>query len=215
MNILMIVIFSIFGIFLGIAIRPISKAMIRYKIRQKMCENLNCDINKKFHVFAAILNGFLWAYAGSRIENFLIALLVAILFTVAIIISVIDIKIRLIPNELVLLILFLGVVFQVLCFGWQAQIHALLCMVTVGFIFIITAKFVGFEQVGAGDIKLAATIGLILGYPNIMIAVMGMCVTLLVFCVGGLLIKKLVKNSTFPFAPFIMFGTIFTYVSII
>jgi leader peptidase (prepilin peptidase)/N-methyltransferase len=211
----MIVIFGILGFFFGIAIRPISKAMIRYKARQKICENLNCNINKKIQFFVVILNSFLWAYAGSRIENLFIAILVSMLFTVAIIISVIDIKIRLIPNELVLLILFLGVLFQVLCFGWQAQIHALLCMVAVGFVFIITAKFVGFEQVGAGDIKLAATIGLILGYPNIMIAVMGMCATLLVFCVGGLLIKKLVKNSTFPFAPFIMFGTIFTYVSII
>jgi leader peptidase (prepilin peptidase)/N-methyltransferase len=215
MNIFMIMIFGILGIFLGIAIRPISKEIISYKSRRKTGENLNLEINKKIQFFATILNSFLWAYAGSRIENFFIAILVSMIFTVAIIISVIDIKIRLIPNELVLLILFLGVVFQVLCFGWQTQLNALLCMVAVGLVFIITAKVVGFEQVGAGDIKLAATIGLILGYPNIMIAVMGMCVTLFIFCVGGLVIKKMVKNSTFPFAPFIMFGTIFTYVNII
>ncbi|QHI71348.1 prepilin peptidase [Aminipila terrae] len=215
MNIYLTLIFGILGISFGMVIPHISNGFVTYKKLRNNSEIVvkNCDIRTVGLV--VVLNGVLWSYAGSKTENIFITLLVSLLFTVAILISLIDLKIRLIPNELVLFILFLGAVFQILYFGWMALLYALICMVAVGFMFIMAGKLVGLEQVGAGDVKLAAAMGLILGYPDIKIGLIGMSGALIAFCLGGMTIKKLTMYSFFPLAPFIMFGTICSLIYII
>lgn len=215
MNIYLTVIFGILGISFGMVIPHISNGFVTYKKLRNNSEVVvkNCDIRAVGLV--VVLNGVLWIYAGSKTENIFIALLVSLLFTVAILISLIDLKIRLIPNELVVFILFLGAVFQILYFGWMAFLYALICMVAVGCMFIMAGRLVGLEQVGAGDVKLAAAMGLILGYPDIKIGLIGMSGALIAFCLGGMTIKKLTMYSFFPLAPFIMFGTICSLIYII
>jgi leader peptidase (prepilin peptidase)/N-methyltransferase len=208
MNIYITIIFGILGIASGIAIPVISDRMVIYKSPKKDSGNIPRGLDIKTRGLVVILNGLLWIYAGIRLENMVTAFLVSLLFTVALLISVIDMQIRLIPNELVLLMICLGVPFQILYFGWTAFAYAFICMIAVGLVFTLVGKLVGFEQVGAGDIKLAAAIGLVLGYPLIKIALIGMSAALLVFCLGGLAVKRMTIHSAFPFAPFIMFGTI-------
>ena len=210
----MAVIFGILGLCMGIAIPVVSDRMIAYKYQRR---NIGTDrpvLGGKSRGLIVTLNGLLWIYAGIGLNNILTSLLVSLLFTAAILISAIDMQIRLIPNELVLLLLCLGISFQVLNFGWRALLSALFCMVAIGFVFTIVGRFVGFEQVGAGDVKLAAAIGLVLGYPQITIALIGMSAALLIYCLGGMAINKLTPYSTFPFAPFIMFGAICALVDI-
>lgn len=208
MNIYITIIFSILGIALGIAIPIICNKVIIYKKRKTNVETIARRFDIKVRVLVAILNGGLWMYAGIRLENTLLAILVSLLFTVTLLISAIDLQIRLIPNELVLLLLCLGIPFQLLYFGWLAVLTSFICMIAVGLMFTLAGKLVGFDQVGAGDVKLAAAMGLVVGYPTIKIALIGMSAALLVFCLGGLAMKKLTTHSTFPFAPFIVFGTI-------
>ncbi|MEL7655737.1 MAG: A24 family peptidase [Bacillota bacterium] len=210
----MTIIFGILGIVTGITIPVMSDRIIAYKNHKRNIETDRPVLGGKSRGFIAVLNGLLWAYAGFGSEDILTAILVSILFTAAILISVIDIQIRLIPNELVLLMLCLGVSFQIIYFGWSALLSALICMVAIGSVFTIAGRFLGFEQIGAGDVKLAAAIGMVLGYPLIKIALIGMSAALLLYCLGGIAIKKLTPYSTFPFAPFIMFGTICALVDI-
>lgn len=207
-NMAITITFGILGIGTGIAIPAISDRIIAYKNQKRNIEAVGLTLGVKSRGIVAVLNGLLWFYAGIGSENIITALLVSILFTAAILISVIDMQIRLIPNELILLLLCLGISFQIFYFGWSALLSALLCMTVIGLVFILVGRFVGFEQVGGGDVKLAAAIGLVLGYPQIKIALIGMSAALLFYCIGGLAVKKLTAHSAFPFAPFIMFGTI-------
>lgn len=208
MNIYKIIILGVLGICFGIGIHGISDSIIAYKNRKKIAKAPDFILNKKIYGIAFTLNVLLWIYAGITLESFYLALLVSLLFTISIVISVVDLRVRLIPNELILLLICLGVLFQIGYSGWPALPMALLCMAAIGLMFAIAGRFVGFEQVGAGDVKLAAAMGLVIGYPNIMIALVGMTSVLLIYCLGGLFLKKLTRYSTFPFAPFIMFGTI-------
>ncbi|MHC1721564.1 MAG: prepilin peptidase [Aminipila sp.] len=212
-DIYIMIIFGILGIGTGVAIPAISNKIIILKNHKTMNLYRGFEINNSRLI--AVLNGILWMYAGIKLENAFIAFLVSLIFTVAILISVIDLQIRLIPNELIILITSLGITFQIIKFGWMSILYSFFCMVAVGFFFILAARIVGFEQVGAGDIKLIAAIGLLLGYPYIKIALIGMSIALLIFCLGGLTMKKLTVRSTFAFAPFIMFGTICTLIYII
>ena len=215
MNIYIIIVLGLIGIIIGYMIPAISSQLINYKNRKRNREPLISNNPVLYRILLVLLNGFLWAYTGSRTENTLIALLICLLFTITIIITIVDIRIRIIPNELVLLMFCLGLVFQILYFGWKALPSALACMLIVGFIFIIVGNFVGLQQIGAGDVKLAAVMGLTLGYPAIAIALVAMSAILIIYCLGGLIIKKLHRYSTFPFAPFLMFGNICGLLAII
>lgn len=215
MDLYITIILGILGIGAGIAIPVVSNQIILYKYKQTNLKGKFGRVTIEIWVLVAITNGLLWIYAGSRLENIFTALLVSLLFTVAILISIIDLQVRLIPNDLVLLMICLGGPFQILYFGWMAPLYAFICMITVGFVFALVGKLVGLHQVGAGDVKLAGTIGWVLGYPHIKIALIWMSAALLIFCLGGLTMKKVTMHSVFPFAPFIMFGTICALIDII
>ncbi len=215
MNIFIMIIFSIIGICSGIAIPAMSDRIVIYKSHKGKIETTDRNYGHKINVFVILLNAGLWIYAWIRLENVFTAFLISFLFTVLILISFIDFRIRLIPNELILLLLCLGILFQILCFSWINLFYALLCMAAAGSVFVVIGRFAGFEQIGAGDVKLIAAIGMVLGYPYIKVALIGMSSALLVFCLGGLAVKKLTMQSTFPFAPFIMFGAVCALIDVI
>ena len=132
------------------------------------------------------------------------------LFTIAVIIAIIDIRIRIIPNELLLIMLAMGIAYQAVSFGLMAILTSLVCMVVMIIVFTAVAGFVGMDKVGAGDVKLAGAMGLVLGYPNVITAVLIMSAVFLIFTLIGMTLRKLTLKSMLPFAPFMMTGMIFT-----
>lgn len=160
--------------------------------------------------FTKFLSGMLlaglWIYAGFKFEGFLSASLAALLITAAMAITVIDWKIRRIPNELVLLMLICGSAFQIIHFGFASLPKALLSMLLMMAVFLVPVFLGGFDKIGAGDVKLAGAMGLVLGQTYIVPAVLVMCGALLVYCVTGLFFRKLTLSSRFAFAPFMMLG---------
>lgn len=162
-----------------------------------------------------ILNASVWALAGIYMENLFAAILLSILFSAAVMITVLDLHIRIIPNELVLVMLAVGIAFQAVQFGFKALAFAALTMLIIMIVFTLLAGITGFGMVGAGDVKLAGAMGLALGYPNIFTALIVMAAALLIYSLGGLLLKKLTLRSTFPLAPFLMSGMVIALLCII
>ncbi len=128
--------------------------------------------------------------------------------TLGLIIAYIDVKIRIIPNELVLVILIFGIVFQITYFGFNALFGAVISMIVMMVVFTAVAGFVGFGKVGAGDVKLAGVMGLSLGYPLIITAIGIMAVVLLIYILTGMALKKIYLSTMLPFAPFMIIGYI-------
>jgi len=115
-------------------------------------------------------------------------------------------KTRIIPNELVLATIAVGVCFQITYYGAISMITALFTMAGMMILFSVAAGMVGFGKVGAGDMKLAGAMGLALGYPGILTALAAMSAGLLIYSLTGLFLRKLTMKSAFPFAPFMMLG---------
>ena len=134
----------------------------------------------------------------------------AFLFTAALLIAIIDIRIRIVPNELLLVMIVTGTAFQAMKFGYTAILLSLVCMAVMVVFFTLVAGMVGFEKVGAGDVKLAGAMGLALGYPNVLTALVIMSAVFVVFSLIGLVLRKLTLKTMLPFAPFMMIGMIFT-----
>ena len=156
------------------------------------------------------LSGFAGALGFAFCSVFLSDVLPGIIFCavwlVVMTVILVDIYIRIVPNEAVLILLILGAAYQFLLFGLLGLGTAFLTMLAVMLLMLLIARFLGFAQIGAGDVKLAAAMALTLGYPYVLDAFLVMAILMGVFCVGGIASNKLTRYSLFPYAPFIGSG---------
>lgn len=196
--------YGISGLLTGWKIPELSQKIMEYK---KGTVELNKTLYSKTAKYAvSLLNGASWALAGLNAENPIIALLMAVQITICAVIAFIDINIRIIPNECVLLVAAAGLLFQLMNYGLKALLPAFVSMIVMMAVFTSVAAFVGFGKVGAGDVKLAGAMGLALGYPLIITGVGIMAAILLAFIGVGMALKKIALASMLPLAPFITAG---------
>ena len=211
---MIIMIWALLGLGLGYYLVAFTDRIIACKRREKEIAQspeawLFDRRAKASRVALALLNGLLWAFVAYQKTTPWALLLISLLIYSALLIAVIDLRVRLIPNQLAFAVLGLGAVFQLVCFGPLALGYAAICMVAMGVIFVVVAAFMGLGvAVGAGDVKLAAAMGLAVGYPDITVALLAMCAALLCYIGIGFALRKLNLYSMFPFAPFMMIGLI-------
>lgn len=209
MNLFFAIILGLAGLAAGIITPYISDRIIKHK----------CSVNNKsfpdkpfwkwyVRAIPIIINTAFFAAAGYFMENPGAAILISVLAGMSVIFTVIDLRIRIIPNEMVLAMLAVGAVFQLVQYGFRGLLIALACMFVLMLLFLIVGLIVGLGKVGAGDIKLAGAMGLALGYPAVINAALIMSAAIIAYCFFGVWFKKLTLVSMFPFAPFMMLGTV-------
>ena len=211
MNSIMFYLYGALGLILGYYIPYFSHKIMEYKKKDTAGKH-NFLNYKSLKLILSIFNGCIWYMSALKTDNPLISLLLGIMVTTGLIIVYIDIYIRIIPNEAVLFMIITGVLFQIVQFGTKSLIYAGISMAAMMVVFTSVAGFVGFGKVGAGDIKLAGAMGISLGYPLIVTAVIAMAAILLIFIGVGLKIKKIYLSSMLPFAPFMISGYIFALI---
>ena len=209
MEYLVAIIFGLLGCITGFFIPKASNQMIEIKLsqRQKHKETNFLD-QRKWAILMTVGNGLLWGIIGYLAPSILTGILICFLVTMAIMFTVIDMIIHIIPNEMLLVGLVLGIVFQLSTFGLKHFWIALACMTSIVVIFTIVGLIMGLNKIGAGDVKLAGLMGLILGYPLILYAILMMCVALILYTVVGLSTGKMTHVTMFAFAPFLMLGLV-------
>jgi leader peptidase (prepilin peptidase)/N-methyltransferase len=82
-----------------------------------------------------------------------------------------------------------------------------------GFIFLLAAAFLSIallkkEGMGMGDVKMAAMMGLMVGFPNIIVALFGGIVLGGLMAIFLIIFKKKSKTDIIPFGDFLALGTI-------
>lgn len=120
-----------------------------------------------------------------------------------------DIKERIIPNKLILFGLISGVILNVLFLNLDRIVWGLAAFVLAGGVLLLTS-FVSKGGVGIGDVKLAAFTGLLLGIDKTISVMIISFLASALFGILSMLLKKLNKKSTMPFAPFVLLGTVLT-----
>lgn len=208
----MTLILGIAGAALGFAVPYIANSIAAYKCRKKKMELASDERYSAIYLKLGfcVLNGCVWGISGYIADYMPAAVLMAFLITAALLIAIIDIRILIVPNELLLVMIVTGTAFQAMKFGYTAILLSLVCMAVMVVFFTLVAGIVGFEKVGAGDVKLAGAMGLALGYPNVLTALVIMSAVFVVFSLIGLVLRKLTLKTMLPFAPFMMIGMIFT-----
>jgi leader peptidase (prepilin peptidase)/N-methyltransferase len=134
----------------------------------------------------------------------------ALFIGILLVISIVDIKTRKIPDLLVLggfVIFFCTKIFlnKDLSF-W------LILDTAVGFLSIFCLWLLTKGGIGLGDAKLSALLGFLLGIYHWVIALLVASVTGLLVCAVLLILKKIERKQGIPFAPFLAIGGIVSYV---
>ena len=209
MELIKIIVFLSAGIAISFIIPGIVQEIIRYKYAQRnkcMLVFHKSEWHKPLLIF---LNGGLFALAGWKMplpEAFLVCCFVLI----AIIGSIIDSRIRIIANEMVLLLLILGIIYRAFAGGIYSFLGSLtalaLVIATFGGTALINKRIMKNVGIGAGDIKLAMVIAITVGYPGVFYFLGGMAIAMGAYCAVGLMLCLLTSSSTFPMCGHIMVG---------
>lgn len=157
-------------------------------------------------------------FSGIELWMWTIAALVGIL------IAAIDARLALIPDETVVMLVILGVIraafpsapsffgHYALLFPLQSPVFAnrlLAAALAAGFFGLVVAVTRG-RGMGLGDVKLAGALGLLLGFPDVLLAAGLAFITGSLWSLPFLLTRRKGLKSVIPFGPFLILGAFLT-----
>jgi len=188
---------------LGLAIGALLNIASDYLPKQLARESCNAPIQLRraiIELATAILFAYLWHRYGLSLRLVLLSLYTCVLLLVLII----DLEHRLVLNAVILPAIIL-VLLANLIYPNPGLRNALLGG-AIGFGFFYLISLAWREAMGAGDIKLAALIGLMTGFPQVIVALtvgisVGGLVALLLLLTG---VKD--RKGYIPYAPFLTIG---------
>lgn len=127
-------------------------------------------------------------------------------------ISYTDIKYRKIPNKINILILFLALIKNILKFNlsflYSSATGFILALIFVGVPYLIH------ENMGAGDLKLSAFLGIYWGFYHTLTLLALSYISCAIFAIITNIFKQITKKpktTTLPFAPFVLFGSLYLF----
>lgn len=130
--------------------------------------------------------------------------------SLAILVMRVDQRVRIIPNEIVFVILGLSFVRQSYINDMSGLVGSVIAMIAVAMIFYISSNissvYFGRVGVGAGDIKLTIAMSAMFGTQSVLIFMMSIAIVLLLYIAYGFVFKKYTLKTTFPMALQITYG---------
>jgi prepilin signal peptidase PulO-like enzyme (type II secretory pathway) len=182
--------------------------------------------------FYGISDAYFW-FGRANLEYYFLIFLWLLVFISLLLIAMIDIRYYLIPNGLNLFLFVLGLILTFSLFYYSEKLqpfkysflenYALIFSPTQniilshflgsflgGLFFFLLVFFTGGKGIGWGDVKLALSLGMVFGLPDIALSIIaafifGGIVSLMFILLG---IKKM--KDKVPYAPFFLIGVLFT-----
>ena len=134
------------------------------------CRSCGVKLSAQYPVVEA-LNAAMWLLTGFLFRgDWLTVGLYCLLYSMLMVLSVIDWREFIIPNGINLVIFLLGIVRLVTDLAnWPLYVIG---MVSVALVFLLLHVLTGGNGLGMGDVKLVAAAGLLLGWPKMILAVL-------------------------------------------
>lgn len=147
----------------------------------------------------------LWGgYVGWQASSVAVAVSALVITALLLCLSLVDFQVRRLPNPLVLTLLGWAVV-QSFWLGSPTLVMAAVGMAVAGGIFLLLA-ILGRGALGLGDVKLAAAIGALAGYP---VALVSLFVGIMAGGVAALfllLTRRAGRKDTMAYGPYLALG---------
>ena len=189
--------------------------LVSFIVLAAKCRHCKSKISIQYFIvelLTALIFLILYAYFGLSAKFFIFAFLCAGL----VVSSFIDIEHRIIPDEISLGGIVLGLVVSFAFPSlhnkyshWPSLLSSLLGILVGGGVIYLTGIIGDFifkkESMGGGDVKLLAMIGAFLGWKQ---ALLSLCLASLFGSIVGVAIKIRTKESLIPFGPFLSLGAL-------
>lgn len=195
---MMIIIIFVFGLLIGFSLVLCINNMLREK-------------SFSYSPYLQVLNGLIYVVLYLKFGLTIYFYKYAILSSLLIIISFIDLKLHIIPNKLNLSCLVIGFFFTLLYYNKWILFNNAIGLMMGGGLFLFIA-IISKGAMGGGDIKLMGALGFCLGWKYIII------ISLSSFIIGAivsliLLILRIKSRKDYiPFGPFIAISAIIAMV---
>lgn len=167
-----------------------------------------CRVPIPWRVFwVELFTGLLFAFAFWMFGLTLQFIVVIIYSCVLIVLSVIDLNYKLILNKIVYPMA--GVTLIINIFVPEPGIKQFLLDLAggaIGFGILFVPALIYSKGMGWGDVKMAGLVGLMTGFPNVFVAVLGGIVLGGLVAITLLLLKKKGRKDGIPFGPFLALG---------
>lgn len=131
------------------------------------------------------------------------------LFSLFLIVTMIDIEHMIIPDSITVLLLLSGIIYHFI--SQEVGFTGRLAGAAVGFSLLLFLAFASKGGMGGGDIKLCTAMGFWLGFPGIFQALFVGSLLGSVIGIFLLIIKVKKRKEPIPFGPFLMFGFLITF----
>jgi leader peptidase (prepilin peptidase)/N-methyltransferase len=189
--------------------------LVSYALQRGRCRHCGARISARYPLIEAA-TGILFALACARFGASPTAVVYAAFFWVLVVLSVIDLEHRLLPNRVVAPAFvggWIGLLITTIATGDPGRLAtaAIGSLLFGGFIFVLAFVTAG-RGMGYGDVKLAFVLGTFLGYldaPGLVLV--GMFMSFLVGSVTGVAAMWLTKQGRkmqVPFGPSLALGTV-------
>jgi len=139
--------------------------------------------------------------------QFITTLYLFIVSSFLITIFVYDLKHYIIPDKIIYLAIAIALIFNLLKSDFQWKSDFLISAFAASLFFLLIVLVSRGRWMGVGDIKLAFLMGLVLGWPGILVALLSAFYIGAIFGLGLMALGKKKLKSEVPFAPFLVTGT--------
>lgn len=176
--------------------------LLSWLIQKGKCRGCGAPVSAQYPAVEA-LNALMWLLAGFIFAgDWLKVALYCALFSLLMVIAVIDWRTFEIPNGLNLAILVLGIIRIVTDLSnWKLYLIGMVC---VSLFFLLIWFVTGGAGIGMGDVKLMGAAGLLLGWRNI---VLGMFVGCIIGAVIHMIRMKRGAGRRLAFGPYLATGS--------
>ncbi len=176
--------------------------VVSYLVLAGKCRTCKTKLSKQYPLIE-LLNGAaylgIFHYLGLSYE----AGMMCVLFSVLLVITLIDIRYKIIPNSILIFLMIVGIVYVVLVD--QKFISSIIGFFAVSLILFLIAV-ISNGQMGGGDIKLMAVCGFIIGWQKILVALLIGSVFGSIIGITLILLKINKKKQQIPFGPYLSTG---------
>lgn len=218
MNYIYFTISVIVGVLFAFIVPIIVDGLIQYKQKNARVEYVDRKPSVLFCRLYSAITGIVFSYLSFVYFPKWKVMFLLVFCLIACVGTFVDNRIRIISNEMVVLMLLIAIPYRIIDGGLPYLLNSVLSMIgifvfLVGTFFLIGKFMTRLAPGGAGDLKLMMTLGFLVGYPNMIIAVFFTMIVMLIYIIFGLITKRLLFKSYIPMAGFIMLGILVGFLS--
>lgn len=203
------ILYVLVGAGIGYFATSIAEAVVRYKCLKLNKEVIEYEWRMGERCIGSLVTAVMFMLSGYS-YSLLQSLILCAFCLLAVVGALVDFRIRIIPNELVIIVLLLGLLFNLTEGGLVRIGLSVLSGIITFVLFMLTARITYYLAknmgVGAGDVKLATVAAFAVGIDRLANFYSGIVVALVVYILIGFSVGLIKLNSTFPMGVQIMFG---------